>query len=349
MKARTRRAAFALSTAACTLALIGCGAGGSGSDSVQLRLSHQWPAAAGGEDGDFRAELADQFAKEVDERTDGGVSVQVYPNGSLVGADEQYAALTSGAVDMSVFPLTYAAGKVPLFDITMMPGLVRNHEQANAWPDSEAGKRVEEIAEENGVKILTWVWNSGVFATKGDPIISPDDVRPGMVMRGAGPATEAVLEEAGAGITSMASSDIYSALQTGVLDGVTTSASSVISYSLAEQIDSYTAPTENTMWFVMQPLIISLDAWEKLGDEQQSTLEEIGEELQASTAEASLEGDRAASAELEDAGVEVVEMGDAAFEEWRKLSQETAWATFAEDSKEGQELLDLGQQVGDGK
>jgi TRAP-type C4-dicarboxylate transport system substrate-binding protein len=345
LRSITRTMALTIGAAVCSLTLIACSSGATGNDKTTFRLSHQWAAATEGKQGDFRAELADNFSKEVEERTNGAVDITQYPNASLVGAEEQFDALKSGTIDLSVFPLSYASGKVPAFDITMMPGLVRNHQQARSWPDSEAGKEVEELAEENGLKILTWVWNSGAFATKGDPIVSPDDVRPGMVMRGAGHATEEVLADAGAGITSMSSSDIYSALQTGVLDGVTTSASSVISFSLAEQIDSYTAPTQNTMWFIMQPLVISLDAWSKLSNEEKKTLEEVGKELEGPTAEASEASDRDASKVLKDEGVDVVEMDDKSFEQWKSLSEEAAWKSFANDVGDGQRLLDLGAEV----
>jgi TRAP-type C4-dicarboxylate transport system substrate-binding protein len=327
-------------------ALAGCASGASSSveEPVTLRLSHQWPGGSTSE-GDFRAVLASRFAEEVAERSDGDITVKVFPNSSLVKATEQFGALKSGAIDMSVYPLTYAGGEVPAFNITMMPTLVRNHEEAQKWKDAEIGQRVEELAEENGIKILTWAWNSGVFAVKGAPVVAPGDIRPGMVMRGAGSSTEEVLTAAGAGISSLPSSEIYTALQTGVLDGVTTSASSTVSFHLQEQIDSYTAPTDNSFWFIMQPLVVSLDVWDGLSSEQQEVLETVGEELQEFAYSASIEEDEAASVTLTDAGITVVEMDDQAFDEWQKLSEKTAWRTFATENPEGQELLELAKQV----
>jgi TRAP-type C4-dicarboxylate transport system substrate-binding protein len=316
----------------------------SAEEPLTLRLSHQWPAGTTSE-GDFRAVLASRFAEEVAERSDGDLKVKVFPNSSLVEATEQFGALKSGAIDMSVYPLTYAGGEVPAFNITMMPTLVRDHAEAQKWKAAEIGQRVEQLAEDNGLKILTWVWNSGVFAVKGPAVVAPSDIRPGMVMRGAGSSTEEVLKAAGAGISSLPSSEIYTALQTGVLDGVTTSASSTVSFNLQEQIDSYTAPTDNSFWFIMQPLVISLDAWEKLNSEQQEILETVGEDLQEFAYSASIEEDEAASKTLADAGVTVVEMDDQAFTEWRKLSEKTAWKSFAQENPEGQELLDLAKQI----
>ncbi|RIK17693.1 MAG: hypothetical protein DCC50_00880 [Acidobacteria bacterium] len=215
MTHRTSRRTLALLPLVSLLALTACGSGsgdGGDGDPVILRLSHQWPDVGADGEGDHRAIIAQRFAEEVNERADGELEVQVFPNASLVKSTEQFSAMTSGSIDASVFPLSYAAGQVPAFDITLMPGLVRNHAQAEAWETSAIGESVEAITEENGVKILVWMWGSGVFATKGDPIVTPDDVRSGMVMRGAGAATEEVLEAAGAGITSLPSTEIYTAL-----------------------------------------------------------------------------------------------------------------------------------------
>ena len=64
--------------------------------------------------------------------------------------------------------------------------MVRNHAQQN-WQDAEIGRKVEEMTEENGVKILTWVWNAGAIGVKEGSIVAPDDAQSGMVTRAAGP------------------------------------------------------------------------------------------------------------------------------------------------------------------
>ena len=65
---------------------------------------------------------------------------------------------------------------------------------------------VEEMTEENGVKILTWVWNAGAIGVRtGEPLLSPEDVRGGNVTRAAGPRIEQMLEGVGFGLSSMPS------------------------------------------------------------------------------------------------------------------------------------------------
>jgi len=322
----------------------GTAAGDGECGSASLRLSHQWPAATGGEDSDFRSELAQQFADKVAEATDDQVKVQIFPGSSLVESTEQYDAMMQGAVDMSVFPLDYASGRVPDFSVTLMPALVRNHEEAQAWQDAEIGKRVAEVMDENGIKVLTWVWNAGAVGSKGGPVVTPDDVESGMTMRAAGSYVEGMLKDAGAGISSLPSDEIYTAMQTGVLDAAVTSTGSFASYNLQEQVASFTSPTENTFWFMFEPLIISNEAFDELCPEQQEAVVSVGEGLQEFAYSASEEDDTRVEGIFSEAGVEVTTMDDAAFAEWRTLA-EKQWDAFAESAPNGQELMDLAKEA----
>lgn len=315
-----------------------------GGGRTRLRLSHQWPKASG-KGGDFRSLLAQKFADRVGERTDGEVQVRVSPNGSLVEADAQYQAMSQGTIDMSVFPVVYAVGQYPAFDVTTLPCLIQNHTQAQNWQTAEIGRRLESIFEKAGTKILVWNWNSlcqGV--TAGPPIVTPDDVSKGAVWRGAGPRLEQLLQKAGASITSMDSSEIYSALQTGVLDAFATSPGSYRSYRLYEQTSSYTSPTENTLGFFFEPLLIGVDQFEKLPGEVQTAFEETGESLQTFAYQASERDDLITERAAREAGVTIATIDDAAFAAWKEMS-EPIWTDFASAVPNGEELVELAKQV----
>ena len=324
---------------------VGCGAAGGGdSGQVTLRLTHQWPKATA-EKGDFRAVLAERFKEQVEQETDGQVQIEISPAESLVPADEQFDSITQGATDMSVFPLDYAAGNVPAFSITLMPAMVSDHAQAQNYQDAEIGREIESLTEENGIKILTWIWNAGaVGVRKGEPITSPDDVQGGTTTRAAGVQVEAMLESIGLGISSMPSSEIYNGMQTGTLDSAITSASSFSSYRLYEQVDSYTATTENTFWFMFEPLIIGTRQFEELSPEQQDVVEKAGRDLQEYAYTASEEDDVRVEREFEENGVRVVTMNDADFEDWQRVS-EPIWEDFAGEVEGGQRLVDLAREV----
>jgi TRAP-type C4-dicarboxylate transport system substrate-binding protein len=109
-------------------------------------------------------------------------------------------------------------------------------------------------------------------------------------------------------------------------------------------VSSYTSPTENTFWFMFEPLIISTESMEKLCTDQQDAVRAVGEELQDFAYTASEEDDTKVEGVFSDAGVEVVTMDDAAFDEWQKLA-EKQWEAYAKSAPNGRELLDLAKEA----
>ena len=190
---------------------------------VTLKASHQWP----GGKGDVRDEMVQILASEV-EQANVGLKIQVYPGKSLFKPKEQWGAMTKGQLDISAFPLDYASGRVPQFSATLMPGLVRSHDRALRLNDSPFMADIKQLIEDNGVVVLADAWLAGAFASKKQCITAPETMA-GQVTRAAGPAFEQMLVGAGASIASMPSSEIYTGLQTGVLDAANTSSGSFVS------------------------------------------------------------------------------------------------------------------------
>ena len=65
------------------------------------------------DEGDFRDRLCRKFAAELEKRTNGELDVaQVYPNSSLMKTVAQFSAVRKGALDLSLYPISYAGGEV---------------------------------------------------------------------------------------------------------------------------------------------------------------------------------------------------------------------------------------------
>jgi len=315
-----------------------------GGPPMTLKISHQWPGGTI-DKGDFRDRLCHLFAKKAGERSGGAFKLEIYPSSVLFKPVPQYDALLKGALDMSVFPLDYAAGKIPQFSITLMPCIVRDHHQAMRWKDEPIGKEIEKLCEENGMKIITWAWCGGGLATKYKPVIKPEDLK-GMKIRAAGKMFETMLYEgAGAAITSMPSSEIYFALQTGALDACMTSSSSFESYRLYEQVKYYNSPRKTTTWYMFEPLVISMATWKKLSPEQQKIIMGVGKELEKFALEEAIKDDTEVTDLFKSKGVQVYDMTPEDFKVWFEVSKKTAWKTFAEKVKGGKELIDMAQAV----
>lgn len=304
-----------------------------------LKASHQFP----GGKGDARDEMVQMIAREV-AAADVDLEIRVYPGESLYKAKEQWGALEKGQLDITSFPLDYASGRVPQFSVTLMPGLVRNHERAKRLNDSPFMEQMYKLIEENGAMVLADAWLAGGFVSKQNCITGPDSIK-GQVSRAAGPAFEQMLVGAGASISSMPSSEIYTGMQTGVLDGASTSSGSLVSYRLQEQAKCVTIPGENALWFMYEPVLISKRTWEKLSPEQQQALTEAGQKAEDWFAEQAPKLDAEMEQVFKDAGVEIASMSPEDYEAWMKIAEETTFANFAKDVEGGQELLDAARAV----
>jgi len=298
-----------------------------------LRASHQWPGGG----GDIRDEMVQIIAREV-AAADVGLQIQVYPGGSLFKAREQWGALTSGQLDLSAFPLDYASGRVPQFSATLMPGLVRNHERAMRMNDSPFMDDIKALIEENNVVVISDAWLAGAFASKEGCITGPDSMA-GQVTRAAGPAFEQMLAAAGASISSMPSSQIYTAMQTGVLDAANTSSGSFVSYRLYEQVACLTAPGENALWFMYEPILMSKRSWDRLSGEQRAALTAAGEKAEEYFAVEAANVDQVMIDTFRTAGVEVVEMSGEDYEAWLAVARASAYKLFSEEVPGGFDLI----------
>ena len=310
---------------------------GGAAQAEELRLSHQWSTS------DVRHEVAQIVADEV-AAANVDLEITIFPSKSLFKPREQYRPLSRGQLDMTVFPLSYAGGQQPSFNLTLMPGLVKNHDHAARLSQSPFMEALEAKMAEDDVMVLVHGYLAGGFVGKDKCITSPADVV-GMQTRAAGKSFEQMLVGAGASITSMASSEIYSAMQTGVLDAANTSSSSFVSYRIFEQVACYTPAADIALWFLYQPLLMNKSTFDGLSAEQQTALLAAAEKAEEHYREQAKLQDAASVEVFEKAGVEIAQMTAEDFAAWQALAQETSYAAFVADVPGGQELLDMALAV----
>jgi TRAP-type C4-dicarboxylate transport system substrate-binding protein len=307
------------------------------SAATELRLSHQWST------GDVRHAVAQMVADEV-AAANVGLTIAIFPSGSLFKANEQYRPLSRGQLDMTVLPLSYAGGERPAYNLTLMPGLVKNHDHGARLSASPFMAEIEKIMAEDDVMALVHGYLAGGFGAKGECITGPDDVA-GRQIRAAGKSFEEMLAAAGASIASMASSEIYNGMQTGVLNAAMTSSESFVSFRLYEQVDCFTGAGEVALWFMYQPVLINKSTFDGLTPEQQQALRDASAKAQAFYLEEAKKADAAAIEQFRAAGVTIAEMSAEDFEAWRAIAEESSYRNFVENAPDGQRLLDLALSV----
>ena len=304
-----------------------------------LRASHQFP----GGKGDPRDEMVQIIAREV-KAANVGIDIQVYPGASLFKPNDQWNAIVNGQLDITAFPLDYASGKVGAFSATLMPGLVRNHERAKRLNDSDFMREIKSKIDRAGAMVLADAWLAGAVASKRGCIRTPADMK-GLKIRSAGPTFAEMWQAAGASIVNIPSNEVYNALQTGVADATDTSTGSFVSFRIHEQVKCVTAPGENALWFMYEPVLMSKRSFARLNKAQQDALLAASRKSEAYFDAESKGLDTQMVETFRKAGVEVVTMSGAEYDAWVKLAQESSYKRFAAEVSDGRKLIDAALAV----
>lgn len=301
---------------------------------IMLKASHQFP----GGKGDPRDEMVQMIAKDI-KAANVGLDMQVYPGASLFKPNDQWNAMVNGQLDISSFPLDYASGKVRDFGATLMPGLVRNHERAARLSNSPFMKDIKAKIEKAGVIVLADAWLAGAVGSKDKCIRTPDDMK-GLKIRSAGATFAAMWQAAGASIVSIPSNEVYNALQTGVAQATDTSTGSFVSFRLYEQLKCVTAPGENALWFMYEPVLMSKKSFDKLNKQQQDAILKAGKKSEEYFSKESKALDDKMVKAFKDNKVEVISLTPAEYQAWLDVAQKSSYAQFAKEVPDGKKLID---------
>ncbi|MDG0855530.1 TRAP transporter substrate-binding protein DctP [Roseateles puraquae] len=308
-----------------------------------LKISHQFPSGTLTE-GDFRDRLCRKFAAEVETRSSGALKASVYPGSSLMKTNAQFSALRKGALDMSLVPLSYAGGEVAETNAGLMPALVPSYEQGAAWKTAEVGKLLSKVLDDKGVIIVSWVWQAGGVASRARPLVTPDDAK-GLKVRGGSREMDMMLKTAGASVITLPSNEIYAAMQTGAMDAAMTSSTSFISFKLEEIAKHLTSGRQRTYWFMLEPLMISKEVFNKLPKAQQDLVMAVGAEMEVFARDAAKADDQTAAALYAKAGAKVYDMDEPTLKKWQAIARDTAWKDFGDKNESCAAILKAAQKL----
>ncbi len=332
----TRRQFVAATSTALASAALGFPARGR-AQTTELKISHQFPGGTATE-GDFRDRLARRFAAEVEKQTKGALKFSIYPGSSLMKVNAQFSALRRGALDLSVFPLSYAGGEVPETNIGLMPGLVTSYEQAYGWKNAEVGKLLAQILADKGIIVVTWIWQAGGTASRTKPIVAPEDAK-GLKIRGGSREMDMILKEAGASVITLPSNEIYAGMQTGAMDAAMTSSTSLMSFRLEEVSKALTTGKRWNHWFMFEPLLMSKQVFDKLPKDQQAAIMRVGADMEKFALDSAKADDNAVAEVYTKKGAKVVDLDEGSVKRWQAIARDTAWKDYAAKNENCAKLL----------
>ncbi len=304
-------------------------------DVLTLKMAHMWP----NDPNDYVVSTGKKFVQEVEKRSGGKIRINIFPAESLVKAADTHTALRNGSVDLAIYPYIYAAGAIPQMNLILLPGLWKTAQDVFDFRKSAPWHELEAKAEAYGFKTLCWIQISGGVASNGKAINVPADLA-GLKMRAAGKMTEAAFQAAGASTVSMTSPQTYSAMQLGLLDGVSTSSSTFGSYRLYEVAKYYNSPVNYSILYTIEPIAISMKTWRKLTPAQQKIMTDVGHSLELQAFEAAKADDQRVTKLFADHGAKIHAMTEGEWNQWQALFQKVSFPKFRAEVPGGAKLLD---------
>ena len=221
---------------------------------------------------------ASLFQERVNEEMNGKACVEVYPNSTLYNDDQVLEAMLQGDVQMAAPSLSKFETFTKQFRIFDLPFMFKNIEAVDAFQASETGQAMKESMARRGLLGLEF-WHNGMkqFSAK-KPLLEPGDaaglkfrVQPSDVL-------VAQMEALDASPQPMAFSEVYGALQTGVVDGQENTWSNIYGQKFFEVQDGVTETNHGVLDYLV---VTSVDWWESLDadvrDQMQTILREVTE------------------------------------------------------------------------
>jgi tripartite ATP-independent transporter DctP family solute receptor len=299
MKRKTFQAALLAAAVAALLPLTGY------AQATKLTLGH------GAAPGNPRHEAAVKFAEIVKAKSAGRLEVQVAPSAQLGDDAAMVTALRTGALDMSANSQGAVANAVPEYAAFGMPFLFASAAQAFKVLDGPLGKELGDKSAEKGMVVLGY-WDNGIrqMTNSKRPIAKVDDMK-GLKMRTPPDAVLVdIMQALGADAQQIKFSELYVALQQGVVDGQENPLANIHASKLYE-VQKHLALTNHQ--FQMTPFLMSKRSWDKLSADDRKAVQEAATEATTLQRKLSADADAKLLADLKAQGVQVTTVDKGAF------------------------------------
>jgi C4-dicarboxylate-binding protein DctP len=288
---------------------------------------------------------ADKFKQLAEERTKGRVKIEVYPNSTLYKDKEELEALQLGAVQMLAPSLAkFGPLGVKEYEAFDLPFIFPDKAALARVTEGPIGAQLFKKLEERGIHGLAY-WDNGFKdMTANKPLRKPDDFK-GLKMRiQSSKVLDAQFRALGANPQVLAFSEVYQAMQTGVVDGSENTPSNIYSQKVHE-VQKYLTVSEHG--YIGYAVITNKKFWDGLPADVRTTLEGAMKDATRYANEIAQKENDDALANIKAAGrTEIIQLTPAEKAEWRKAMQ-PVYADMS--SRVGKELITAMEKAASGK
>jgi tripartite ATP-independent transporter DctP family solute receptor len=163
--------------------------------------------------------LRDVFKKYIEEKSDGRMIVEIYPNGQLGGERQSIEGVQLGTIQVTVTALAVLSGFEPRFQVFDLPFLFKDKQAAYKALDGKLGNQLNDLLQPLGLKNLGYAENGYRHITNNKgPIYMPSELRGLKIRTMENPMHMAAFRALGANPTPMSFGELYSALQQKTVD-----------------------------------------------------------------------------------------------------------------------------------
>src|SRR5690625_91286 len=216
-------------------------------------------------------QAAEKLVEELEERSDGRMTLDIYPGGQLGSDADMVQQLESGSLDFGFITNAYLTSKSDAFSAWFAPYLFDSYEDALAASDTDVAKEILATLDEDGLKALDYFFSGHRTMMFNEKIDTPEDIE-GLTLRvSPSPALEDWYRSLGASPESISLPDVYQAAQTGVIDGMEMDLDVAISSNF-DEVTGYGAVTNHMVW--PSVMIMNKALFDDMSEEDQQIVQD---------------------------------------------------------------------------
>lgn len=299
------------------LFLAACGNGEANSEEevYKLRIAHSSAAT-----NDRLEDSLQEFKKAVEEKSDGRIVVETYPNSQLGGEREALEGVQNGSIEMAALSTAPFSGFFEKMMVLDLPYIFPDAEVADKVMDGDFGDQLfETLQEETGLRGLAWGEN-GIrhMANNERPIVTPADVKGLKIRTQENPAHMDMITAFGGSPTPMAFNELYSAMQQNVIDGYENPFSLIEGMKFYE-VTKYLSLTSHV--YGVYAMVVNDDYFSTIPEDLQKIVMEESKNWGETERQMNRDQEAAGRDFLAEKGMEINDLTEEQREEFRKLTE----------------------------
>lgn len=201
---------------------------------VELKLAHFWPSSHV-----METVIIKEWAKAVQEATNGRVKITSYPAETLLKSTETYEGVIKGVADIGMSCYAYNRGRFPVMEAFMLPGILYSNSKVASMVASEGAKLLKPKELEETRHLMIFASGPGHLLMKGNPVRKQADIKGVEIGVTAGPRADA-LKLLGAAPVVLPMPEMYEAQSRGVIKGTLAPLETLKGFKLGDVTNSIT-------------------------------------------------------------------------------------------------------------